>query len=225
MDNLKTGLLIRELRKEKGMTQQELANLLHITDRAVSKWERGLCAPDLSTLEPLAQALGISVGELITGERMAMQVPADGLERTVKDVIAYSENEIIKKTKTFKLKMAMGCAAVFAVLLATLLYAYSPVIFQRGNPLPYLIAATKISEDTPYVQVPTNENASVFISRRGGCPSLFDFIEDTWNVTFIEQLGGTYMFSTGADTLMVSSEIYLAKYTVWTIPNVTLADS
>lgn len=42
MDNMKTGQLIRDLRKEKGMTQKELADKLHITDRAVSKWERGL---------------------------------------------------------------------------------------------------------------------------------------------------------------------------------------
>lgn len=58
MDNGKTGALIKKLRKEKGMTQKELADQLHITDRAVSKWERGLCAPDLSLLEPLAAALG-----------------------------------------------------------------------------------------------------------------------------------------------------------------------
>ena len=44
MDNIKTGNLIKELRKEKGMTQKDLADKLHITDRAVSKWERGLCA-------------------------------------------------------------------------------------------------------------------------------------------------------------------------------------
>ena len=42
MDNIKTGAFIRELRKEKNMTQKELADLLHITDRAVSKWERGV---------------------------------------------------------------------------------------------------------------------------------------------------------------------------------------
>ena len=58
MDNMKTGQLIRDLRKEKGMTQKELADKLHITDRAVSKWERGLCAPEISLLEPLAEALG-----------------------------------------------------------------------------------------------------------------------------------------------------------------------
>ena len=57
MDNAKTGTFIKELRKEKHLTQKELADLLHVTDRAVSKWERGLCAPDISLLEPLALSL------------------------------------------------------------------------------------------------------------------------------------------------------------------------
>lgn len=48
MDPVKTGTLIRALRKERNMTQKDLAEHLHITDRAVSKWERGLCAPDIS---------------------------------------------------------------------------------------------------------------------------------------------------------------------------------
>ena len=64
MDNLQTGAFIWELRKEQGMTQKELADRLHITDRAVSKWERGLCAPDISLLESLAETLGVSILEL-----------------------------------------------------------------------------------------------------------------------------------------------------------------
>ena len=64
MDPTKTGALIRALRKERNMAQKDLAERLHITDRAVSKWERGLCAPDISLLEPLAEALGVSILEL-----------------------------------------------------------------------------------------------------------------------------------------------------------------
>ena len=96
-------------------------------------------------------------------------------------------------------------------------------IFQRGNPIPYLAAAMQINEDRPYVQVAVNDNAGIYISHRGECPALFNYIEDTWNATFREQMGGTYFFVTDADTLMVSAEIYWAKFTVWTIPNVTLA--
>lgn len=95
MDNIKTGAFIRELRKEKNMTQKELADLLHITDRAVSKWERGLCAPDISLLEPLALALGTTVTELISGERQGTEKYTDETDLAVKNIIIYSENETI----------------------------------------------------------------------------------------------------------------------------------
>lgn len=132
MDNLKTGLLIRELRKEKGMTQKDLAELLHITDRAVSKWERGLCAPDLSTLEPLAQALGITISELIAGERMT--APIEGLEKTVKEVVDYSRNEIVRKTRALKIKLAIGCATVCALLFIIVLFInFKPTSIEYGT--------------------------------------------------------------------------------------------
>ncbi len=68
MDNTKTGGLIRELRKEKNLTQKDLANKLHITDRAVSKWERGMCAHDISLSEPLSEELGVTILELVSGK-------------------------------------------------------------------------------------------------------------------------------------------------------------
>ena len=61
MDKLKTGALIAAARKEKNLTQKELAGLLHVSDRAVSKWERGAGFPDVSLLEPLADALDLGV--------------------------------------------------------------------------------------------------------------------------------------------------------------------
>ena len=59
------GTLIAALRKEKGMTQLELAKELGVTDKAVSKWERDLCCPDISSIPKLAEVLGVSVDELI----------------------------------------------------------------------------------------------------------------------------------------------------------------
>lgn len=86
------------------MTQKELAGLLHVTDRAVSKWERGLCAPDISLLEPLAAALGVTVMELISGERLKREEYTDEIDLAVKNIITYSENEITQKTKALKKK-------------------------------------------------------------------------------------------------------------------------
>ena len=69
MDRNKTGQLIAAARKEKQMTQKGLAELLHVSDRAVSKWERGSGFPDVALLEPLASALDLRVLDLLRGER------------------------------------------------------------------------------------------------------------------------------------------------------------
>ena len=65
MDAKELGIFIASLRKEKEITQAELAKRLHVTDKAVSRWERGLGFPDIHTLEPLADALGVSLNELM----------------------------------------------------------------------------------------------------------------------------------------------------------------
>ena len=64
------GAFIAALRKEKGLTQAQLGRALGVTDKAVSKWERGLCFPDIGTIEPLARALGVSVMEIMKSEKM-----------------------------------------------------------------------------------------------------------------------------------------------------------
>ena len=67
MNNYVTGSVIRSLRENKGMTQEKLADAIHVSTKAVSKWETGKGFPDISLLEPLAEALGISVIELLNG--------------------------------------------------------------------------------------------------------------------------------------------------------------
>ena len=65
MEVKELGQFIAGLRKEKQMTQAELAERLHVTDKAVSRWERGVGYPDINTLEPLADALGVTLTELM----------------------------------------------------------------------------------------------------------------------------------------------------------------
>lgn len=68
MDNYVTGSAIRNLREAKGMTQAQLAEKIGVSDKAVSKWETAKGLPDITLIEPLSKALGISVAELISGE-------------------------------------------------------------------------------------------------------------------------------------------------------------
>lgn len=67
MDNTQTGRLIASLRKQRGLTQQQLADELNLSNKTISKWESGLGSPDIGNLPPLADALGVTVDELLRG--------------------------------------------------------------------------------------------------------------------------------------------------------------
>ena len=81
MNEYVTGSLIRRLREARHMTQAELADALHVSDKTVSKWETGRGYPDISLIEPLSAALGVSVIELFSGESVINQNRAFHMRR------------------------------------------------------------------------------------------------------------------------------------------------
>ncbi|MCQ2525008.1 MAG: helix-turn-helix domain-containing protein [Lachnospiraceae bacterium] len=88
MDNRKFGTFVATLRKEKGLTQQQLAEELCVTDKAISKWERGLGYPDIKLVEPLAEILGVSVIEIMRSERTdEEQVNAQSASEAITNMI------------------------------------------------------------------------------------------------------------------------------------------
>lgn len=222
MDNIKTGNLIRELRREKGITQKDLADQLHITDRAVSKWERGLCAPDIALLEPLSQILGVKITDIISGTKTADSMDAE-TERKVNELLSYSEDELNKKTKSYKKTVIILSVIAGLSLLLWVFNFFSPVIFQRGNPIPYISAAMKIDEDIRYVQVDIDDAYDVYISVRGDKESLFYDLAYSKGMEFVEQAGSSYIFSDGTNRLIISSEVYLSCFTVWKVRTNTIA--
>ena len=94
----KIGLFIKEKRKELNLTQKELASLLSITDKAISKWERGLGFPDVSLLEDLSNALNISILELIKGEKINDDIKIE-TENYVKETLSITNQENTRKKK------------------------------------------------------------------------------------------------------------------------------
>ena len=74
MDQYITGTAIRELRKQRGMTQLQLARKLGVIDKTVSKWETGKGYPDITLLEPIADAFGVSLTELLSGSRIQNRI-------------------------------------------------------------------------------------------------------------------------------------------------------
>lgn len=97
MDPMKTGMIISDARKKLKMTQKDLADKLFVSDKAVSKWERGLCFPDISVLIPLTETLNISLYDLLRGEK----VNKEEVEETLKNTINYSNNELKRKKKKY----------------------------------------------------------------------------------------------------------------------------
>ncbi|MDY3860100.1 MAG: helix-turn-helix transcriptional regulator, partial [Candidatus Limivicinus sp.] len=81
MDQTKTGKLIRSLRLEKGMTQLELAESIGVSDKAVSKWERGCGAPDISILPVLSKILGADTEALLRGDMEENQMTNGNLKK------------------------------------------------------------------------------------------------------------------------------------------------
>lgn len=90
IDNVKFGAFVSQLRKEKGMTQKDLAERLFVSDKAVSKWERGLSLPDISLLQPMADILGVTIAELLSGEYRKSDTPPTNqeVEQLMKGTVA-----------------------------------------------------------------------------------------------------------------------------------------
>ncbi len=101
MDENRIGQFIAELRKEKKITQKHLAAQLHITDKAVSKWERGLSYPDITLLTSIADILGVTTSELLNGQRSETNASKD-IEKTIDNALAYAEKSAKRKIVSFQ---------------------------------------------------------------------------------------------------------------------------
>ncbi len=108
MDQIKTGKFIAEERKSKGCTQRQLAERLGISDKTVSKWERGNGFPEVSLLLPLCGELGITVNELLAGER----VPASDYKKKAEENMV----NLVKEAQESKKKILLAALVVVLTL-------------------------------------------------------------------------------------------------------------
>ena len=95
MNQEQIGKFIAELRKEKNMTQRELADIIGVTDRAISNWENGRRLPDLSLIKVVASELDISVAELLNGRKLNKE-ELEELKITIDNLLEYNTIEEIK---------------------------------------------------------------------------------------------------------------------------------
>ena len=117
MDKIQMGTFIREQRAVLGLTQQQLAEQLHVTNKAVSRWETGNAYPDIALLDDLAAALSVSVEELCRGERMVL--PSVDTNALLSDVICEARQQ--KKDRAAKW-LRILCLSIFTVILLAFLF-------------------------------------------------------------------------------------------------------
>lgn len=117
MDPMKTGMIISDARKKLKMTQKDLADKLFVSDKAVSKWERGLCFPDISVLIPLTETLNISLYDLLRGEK----VNKEEVEETLKNTINYSNNEVDRKKKKY---IIISSISIFIIVVISMIIIF-----------------------------------------------------------------------------------------------------
>ena len=123
MDLSKIGRFIAEQRKKQNLTQAELAEKLHITDRAISKWETGRSMPDSSIMLDLCKELNISVNDLLSGEVTYMDNYNEKLEQNLLEMVKEKE-KADKRLLTFE--VVIGCLSIFILLAMTIIASYTP---------------------------------------------------------------------------------------------------
>ena len=126
MNQEKIGKFIANLRKEKNMTQQDLAKKLGVTDRAISKWENGRGLPDYSLLQDLCDTLSISINELFSGEKLSKEDYKTKAEENMSKLI----NDNYSEKKKINWIIAISIAVVYlSISILFDIWAYSWIIW------------------------------------------------------------------------------------------------
>lgn len=112
MDQIKIGKFIQEKRKERNITQSELAEKLNISDRAISKWENGNCLPDAANMPILCDILGITINDLYSGEKVDMKNNEKKLEENLLEMTMLKEQQ---DKRLLKLEWLIGALAIIVL--------------------------------------------------------------------------------------------------------------
>ena len=116
MDQIKIGIFLKELRKEKGLTQEQLAEVLNVSSRTVSRWETGSNMPDISMLVEIADFYDVSIPEIVQGERESENMNKETKETAVA-MAKYSQNEV-KTGKQKVVGILMSAFGIFVIVSA-----------------------------------------------------------------------------------------------------------
>lgn len=130
MDMQKIGTFLAELRKEKNLTQDELGAQIGVTNKTVSRWETGSYLPPVEMLQTLGDTFGVSINEILNGERISDGNYKDISEQNIKSALTKSDSVIAKHRKIMNWVIAVVVAALYVTIsLITLKWEYTWIIW------------------------------------------------------------------------------------------------
>ena len=189
MDKQKIGDFIRVKRKEKGLTQVELSEKLGVSDRAVSKWERGICCPDISLLKDLCKILDININELLSGNELKEITKEQSEDILVETVKTYTN---VEKKKNRTLLIFTIIILIFYTFLVFAMYLTFNQTNKRGGMNWETIQTKKVAErifyaleNYDYDEIRRIENKYTDIIANGGNAQVID--DETKCMDYLEK--------------------------------------
>ncbi len=116
MDTLRIGKFLKELRKEKGLTQEQLGEKIGVTNKTVSRWENGNYIPPVECLAMLSDIYGISINEIISGQKLTKDEFVDVAEDNLKGALELNEQLFKKSNKTLTIMWVVSTVLTILIL-------------------------------------------------------------------------------------------------------------
>lgn len=158
MDTVKKGLFLKELRKERGLTQEQLGEKVGVTNKTVSRWETGNYMPPVECLSILSDLYGVSINEIVSGKRLAAEELPDAAEDNLKNALEMSEQSY-KKTER-RLTVSMAVSTLLAVWIILLLPSDSAHMTRSILLIVLVVALALISNTLNIVALALNKERS-----------------------------------------------------------------
>ena len=158
MDTVKTGAFLKELRKERGLTQEQLGEKVGVTNKTVSRWETGNYMPPVECLSILSDLYGVSINEIVSGKRLAAEELPDAAEDNLKNALELSEQSY-KKTER-RLTVSMAVSTLLAVWIILLLPSDSTHMARSILLILLVVALALISNTLNIVALALNKERS-----------------------------------------------------------------
>lgn len=213
------GGFIAILRKEAGMTQKQLADRLHVTDRAISKWERGLSYPDVTLMEPLAAVLGAGVDELLICQRKKTAIPEPELP-ALRSVLTITQEEKRIRTRRTQALVWIAIAAALALTVLATMQRNGKLLFEQRTTSPdgsttFTAYRDRLLDGVLYMKTdhPISFEGAACPYCGRGTPNWTDRQELEWYLTSVESLSwstdGRYLLIQGGGSNGKSVELLL----------------